>query len=264
MGLFEGKKGIIMGVANDRSIASAVARVLHQEGARLGFSHLPDTDERGRMAGRVTKVAGPLDPVFVEPCDVQDDQSIRDFFARAKETMGKIDFLVHSIAFAPTDDIRCPTLEASREGFKTAMDISAYSLIGVTREAAPLMNPGGSVCAMTYFGGEKVMAGYNLMGVCKAALDSAVRYLAWDLGQSGIRINAISAGPLKTLASSAVGDFKKMLDHNSRITPLQRNIEAKEVGQAAAYLLSDMASAITGEIHHVDCGFSIMGAAALD
>jgi enoyl-[acyl-carrier protein] reductase I len=259
MGLFDGKKGIVMGVANDYSIAAAIANYLHAEGADLGFNHLPDKDDRKRMERRVRQVAEPLGAKLIMPCDVSKDDDVKTFFAKVKEVYGTIDFLLHSIAFAPIEDIRCPTVQASRNGFQIAMDISVYSLIAVTRAAAELMPSGGAVVTMTYFGGEKVVSGYNLMGVCKAALDCTVRYLAFDLGPKKIRVNAISAGPMKTLAASAVGDFDDMLTLHSAVSPLGRNVEPAELGKAAAYLLSDMSAAITGEIHHVDCGFSTMG-----
>ena len=258
MGLFTGKKGIIMGVVNDFSLASGIAKVLHAEGAQLGFSHLPDQDGKTRMAQRVQRVAEPLGVSFVKACDVADDKQITDFFAAVHETFGSIDFLVHSIAYAPLEDIRCPTLEASRAGFHTAMDISVYSFIATARAAAPFFNKGGAMVTLSYFGGEKVVQGYNMMGVCKAALEMTTRYLALDLGSKDIRVNAVSAGPIKTLASSAVGDFSKMLGLQSSTAPLGRNVTTQEVGKACAYLLSDLASATTGEIMHVDGGFNIM------
>jgi len=220
---------------------------------------LPDKDGRDRMAKRVHRVADPLGITFVKPCDVNQDDDIKKFFAEVKETFGTIDFLVHSIAYATMDDIRCATVDASREGFRIAMDTSVYSFIAVAREAAPLMAAGSSMLTMSYFGGERVVGGYNLMGVCKAALEMATKYLAYDFGPKGMRVNSISAGPIKTLASSAVGEFSHMLKLNSALAPLGRNITTEEVGKAAAFLLSDMASATTGEIMHVDCGYNIMG-----
>ncbi|MCX6111388.1 MAG: enoyl-ACP reductase [Proteobacteria bacterium] len=260
MGLFSGKKGIIMGVVNDFSLATGIAKFLHAEGAQLGFSHLPDQDGKNRMAQRVQRVADPLGVSFVKPCDVSSDQQISEFFAAVQESFGQIDFLVHSIAFAPLEDIRCPTLEASRQGFHTAMDISVYSFIAVARAAAPLFAQGGAMVTLSYFGGEKVVHGYNMMGVCKAALEMTTRYLALDLGPKNIRVNAVSAGPIKTLASSAVGEFSKMLGLQADNAPLGRNITTLEVGKACAYLLSDLSSATTGEIMHVDGGFNIMSA----
>ena len=259
MGLFQGKKGIIMGVANEYSIAAGVAKFLKEEGAELGFSHLPDKEGRDRMKKRVLRVAEPLGATFVAPCDVTKDDDIAAFYKEVKEHFGNIDFMVHSIAFAPLDDIRCSTIDASREGFLTAMDISVYSLIACTREAAKLMPDGGAIATMTYFGGEKVVGGYNLMGVCKAALDSAMQYLAFDLGPKNIRVNGVSAGPIKTLASSAVGDFSDMLKLNSSVAPTGKNVTLEDVGKSTAFLLSDLASATTGEILHVDGGYNIMG-----
>ncbi len=259
MGLFTGKKGIIMGVVNEFSIAAGIAKTLHAEGATLGLSHLPDKDGRDRMAKRVQRVSDPLDVTFIKPCDVTLDGDIQRFFEEVKEHFGSIDFLVHSIAFAPLDDIRCPTLEATREGFKVAMDISVYSFIAVAREASKLMAPGSSIVTLSYFGGEKVIGGYNLMGVCKSALEMSTRYLAHDLGPRHIRVNAVSSGPIRTMAASAVGDFSDMLGLNAAVAPMGRNVSSEEVGKAAAYLLSDLSSATTGEILHVDCGYHIMG-----
>ncbi len=263
MGLFTGKKGIIMGVANEYSIAAAVANVLHKEGATIGFNHLPDKEGRDRMMKRVHRVGDPLGATFIRPCDVTVDADIEAFFAEVKKAFGTIDFFVHSIAYAPLDDLRCSTIDVSREGFKVAMDISVYSLIATTRAAAKLMPDGGSIATMTYFGGERVVGGYNLMGVCKSALDMATKYLAYDLGPKNIRVNGVSAGPIKTLASSAVGDFSQMLGLNAAVAPMGRNITAEEVGKSTAFLLSDMASATTGEILHVDCGYNTMGSPGL-
>lgn len=261
MGLLTGKRGIIMGIANERSIATGVARILHKEGAELGFSYLPDTGERKRNEARVRDVTKDLNPLLVAPCDVGQDADINAFFSVVQKEMGTIDFVIHSIAFAPTDDIKVPTHQASRAGFAQAMDISVYSFLAVARFAAPIMKQdgSGSICAMTYFGGEKVMPGYNLMGVCKAALDASVRYAAAELGEQKIRVNAISAGPVKTLAASAVGDFKKMLGLYQQSAPLRANITAEDVGASTAYLVSDYGRMTTGEILHVDGGYHIMG-----
>jgi enoyl-[acyl-carrier protein] reductase I len=257
MSLLSNKKGIIMGVANDRSIATSIATRLKQEGAELAFSYLPD--DTGKMESRVRRAIEQTKPVFVAPCDVNQDNSIAEFFSIAKQQLGQIDFLVHSIAYAPLDDIRCNTLNASRAGFRTALDTSCYSLIATARAAAQLLNPGGSVLTLSYFGGEKVVPGYNLMGIAKSALEMTVRYLAYDLGEKGLRINGISAGPIKTLAASAVGDFGDMLGLNAAIAPLQRNVTGDEVGGTATYLLSSLASGVTGDIVHVDAGYHIMG-----
>jgi enoyl-[acyl-carrier protein] reductase I len=257
VGLFSGKKGIVMGIANQHSLATAVAEFLHKEGAEMGFSHLPD--EKGRMEARLRKVVDRLEPKLIKSCDANKDEDVQDFFGAVKETYGQIDFFVHSIAFAPSEDIRCATIDASRAGFLTAMETSCYSLMATAREARKVMGPGGSMVTMSYFGGEKVVAGYNLMGVVKAALESAVGYLAYDLGADGIRINAVSAGPVKTLAASAIGGFSQMLNMNAGIAPLGRNVTGEEVAKASAFLLSDLSSATTGEVLHVDGGYNIMG-----
>lgn len=261
MGLLKGKRGVIMGVANERSIATAVARLMHKEGAELAFSYLPDTGERNRNEQRVRDVTKDLNPKLVASCDVGNDSDIEAFFNQVKESMGKIDFVIHSIAYAPTEDLKCPTYQASRSGFASAMDVSVYSFLAVARYAAPIMSQDGtgSICAMTYFGGERVMPGYNLMGVAKAALDASVRYAAYELGALKIRVNAISAGPVKTLAASAVGDFKKMLGLYENSSPLRSNITADDVGAAAAFLASDYGRMTTGEILHVDAGYHVMG-----
>lgn len=260
--LFEGKRGLILGVANDRSIAWAVAQEIIHQGGICGFSHLPDRpdDEKRKNRLRVSKCVDqyPDQTAFLEPLDVQCDQQIADFFKMVQEKMGAIDFLLHSIAFADRNDLSRDTIETSRDGFKLAMDVSVYSLISVTNAAKHLFNPGASVLTMTYFGGEKCVPGYNVMGICKAALDATVRYLAFDLGAQGYRMNAVSAGPLKTLAGAAagVGDMQKYYDY---VAPLGRCVTHDEVGRAGAYMLSDYSSGITGEILHVDSGYNIMG-----
>jgi enoyl-[acyl-carrier protein] reductase I len=259
MGLFSGKKGVVMGVANEYSIATAVAKFLADEGATMAFSHLPDKEGRDRMLKRVQRVAEPLGVSFLRPCDVNSDDDIKQFFAEVQKDFGNIDFFVHSIAYAPLDDIRCATIDASREGFRVALDTSCYSFIATAREAAKLMPDGGSMVTMSYFGGEKVIGGYNLMGVAKAALEMATRYLAFDLGPKNIRVNAVSAGPIKTLASSAVGDFSAMLKLHGAIAPLGRNVTSEEVGKATGFLLSDLATSMTGDVLHVDGGYHIMG-----
>ena len=260
MGMLTGKRGIVMGVANTRSIAAGIAAVARQEGAELGFSYLPDAAGTEKMRQRVDKAVSHLQPHCVHPCDVSDDNSITGFFTKVKEEWKTLDFLVHAIAFAPLEDIRCATLDASRSGFRTAVDISAYSLIAVARAAAPLMANGGAIVTLTYYGGEKVITGYNMMGVCKAALDSAVRYLAAELGPRGIRINNISPGPLKTLSASAIASFGAMQRRNAAMTPLTRTLSSEDVGHTAAFLLSDYAAAISGELIHVDNGFHVLGA----
>jgi enoyl-[acyl-carrier protein] reductase I len=255
MGLFEGKKGMVLGVANDYSIAWAISQKLLAEGADIGFTHLPGE----KMERRVRKLADPIGAKLVTSCDVQKDEDVARVFEEARNTYGALDFVLHSIAFAPIDDIKKPFVQASREGFKTAMDISVYSLAVVSRHAAESMPNGGSILTLTYFGGERVVSGYNLMGVCKAALDMSVRYLAYDLGPKQIRVNALSAGPVKTLAASAVGDADKLAGLYEAVSPMGKNITREEVGSAGMFLLSPLASGITGEILHVDNGYNIMG-----
>jgi enoyl-[acyl-carrier protein] reductase I len=255
MGMFSGKTGLVMGVANDRSIAWAMSEALHREGAELGFTHLPSpSSER-----RVTRLVEPLCSKLVIPCDVQSDDDIARVFEAVKQTYGKIDFLIHSIAFAPPEDLHKPYVESSRAGWHLAMDISVYSLVAVSRAGATLMPDGGTIITVSYFGGEKVMPGYNLMGVCKAALEHSVRYLAWDLGRKKIRVNAISAGPMRTLSSMGVTGFDQMREHAIEKSCLGRNVEFGELGNTALYLLGDLSNGMTGEVLHVDCGYSIVG-----
>ncbi len=255
MGIFSGKKGIILGVANDYSIAWAITRKLLDEGAELGFTHLPGE----KMERRVRRLVEPIGAKMLVPCDVQKDEDIIRTFDTAAETFGTIDFVLHSIAYAPIDDIKCNYVDSSREGFRTAMDVSVYSLVAVARQAARVMTEGGAVLTLTYLGGERVVQGYNLMGVAKAALDASVKYLAYDLGPRKIRVNAVSAGPVKTLAASAVGDHDNLAGLYVAVSPLGRNITREEVGASGMFLLSDLASGITGEILHVDCGYNVMG-----
>lgn len=255
MGMFSGKVGLVMGVANDRSIAWAMSEALYGEGAELAFTHLPGpSSER-----RVRQLVDPHAPKILLPCDVQKDEDIARVFSRIKETYGKLDFVLHAVAFAPPAELRKPYVEASREGWHLAMDISAYSLVAVCRETAPLMPDGGSIVTISYFGGEKVMPGYNLMGVCKAALDHSVRYLAWDLGRKKIRVNAISAGPMRTLSSAGIADFDQMQEHAARKACMGCNVEFKELGTTGLYLLGELSGGVTGEVLHVDCGYSVVG-----
>jgi enoyl-[acyl-carrier protein] reductase I len=265
MGLLSGKKGLVFGIANDRSIAWAITERLHAEGAEMGFTHLPDKDpERPKNENKVRKLVDPLGAKFVLPCDVQRDEDLDRIFSHTQETMGRIDFVLHSVAFAPPADLTGPVYNVSRAGFQLAMDISAYSLIALCGRARPLLNPGGSILCLTYLGGERVIPGYNLMGLCKAALESAMTYLASELGQDRIRVNAISAGPVRTISSSGVGEFQSMLALYESFSPLRRNIVVDEVGKAGLFLVSDLASGITGENLHVDCGYHVMGAPPLD
>lgn len=260
--LFEGKKGLILGVANDRSIAWAVAKEIMDQGGTCGFSHLPDKpdDDKKKNRRRVSQCVDhyPDQTAFLEPLDVQSDEQIVQFMTMAGQKLGKFDFLLHSIAFADRNDLSRDTVETSRDGFKLAMDISVYSLISVTNAARQYFNPNATVLTMTYFGGEKCVPGYNVMGICKAALDASIRYLAYDLGPQGFRVNAVSAGPLKTLAGAAAG-VGEMQSFYSHVAPLGRCVTHDEVGKAGAYLLSDYSSGITGEILHVDSGYNIMG-----
>lgn len=261
MGLFDGKKGLIIGVANDRSIAWAIAQAIMEQGGECGFTHLPDPpeDERKKNQRRVSHcLRNQPNAKFLLPMGAQDDRQIVDVMRAAHKEFGKFDFLLHSIAFADRRDLNRDTLDTSRDGFKLAMDISVFSLIAVTRAAAPYLSPRSSVLTMSYFGGEKCVPGYNVMGICKAALEATVRYLAHDLGPRGCRVNALSAGPLKTLAGSAAG-AGEMLTLYERMAPLSRNITHEEVGRTGAFLLSDFSDGITGETLHIDGGYNIMG-----
>ncbi len=252
MGILEGKKGLILGLANNKSIAWGVAQACHREGAELGFNYLGEQLEK-----RVRPLAEEVGSTLIEPMDVGDDAQIDAFFAKVEEKWGKLDFLVHSIAFANKDALRNPFSQATRDDFQLAMDISAYSFIACARRAAGLMQDGGSMVTMTYLGAERAVPGYGLMGVAKAALEASTRYLAHDLGQRGIRVNAVSAGPIRTLAASAVGDFKALMAKSARGSMLGRNVTQEEVGNTTAYLVSDLSSGVTGEVHYVDAGFHV-------
>jgi enoyl-[acyl-carrier protein] reductase I len=245
-----------MGIANESSLATSVAKYLKAEGAELGLSYQPDKPGRDWNIQRVKTATEGMSPLFTLPCDVTDDASLKYFFSEVGGEMGAIDFLVHSIAYAPPEDLKHTTLDASREGFHVAMDVSCYSLIACAREAAALMPSGGAIGTLTFFGGEKVVGGYNLMGVCKAALDMAVRYLAYDLAPRNIRVNAVSAGPVKTQSLGVFGDLS---DHVKAISPQGRSITGDDVARAMGFLLSPLASATTGELMHVDGGYHFMG-----
>lgn len=255
MGIFTGKIGLVMGVANDRSIAWAISQALYAEGAELAFTHLPSPSNERRVVGLV----GPHHPKVVLPCDVQKDDDITRLCDAIRDAYGRLDFLVHSIAFAPPQELRNPYIDMSRAGWHLAMDISVYSLVAACRAAAPLMSQGGTIITISYYGGEKVIPGYNVMGVCKAALEHSVRYLAWDLGRKNIRVNCISAGPMRTLSAAGVAGFDVLRDHAVQKSPLGRNINANDLGSAGLYLLSDLSSGVTGETIHVDGGYSIVG-----
>jgi len=255
MELLKGKKGAIFGVANDRSIAWGIAQMLHEEGADLAFTYAGEILEK-----RVRPLAEKLGSKIILPCDVTKDEEIKQVFQNIRQEWGGLDFLVHAIAYANKEDLTNPYIETSREGFHLALDISSYSLVALSRHAAALMEGRqGAILTMTYLGSEKVIPNYNVMGVAKAALEASVKYLAYDLGPKGTRVNAISAGPIRTLAASGISGFKEMLHFSSERAPLKRNIDQDEVGRTALYLLSDMASAVTGEVLHVDAGYNIMG-----
>lgn len=261
MGLFEGKKGMVFGIANDHSIAWAITEKLFDEGAEMGFTHLPDKDpERPRMERRLRKLVEPRGAKIMMPCDVQKDEDLDAVFAAAKEEFGELDFVLHSIAYAPMADLKGPVHAVTRDGFKMSMEISCYSLISLASRAREILKPGGNILTLTYLGGEKVIPGYNIMGVCKSALESTVEYLASELGPQGLRVNALSAGPLKTLSSSAVGEFDQMMKLYSTYSPMRRNITPEEVGNMGMVLMSDLSSGVSGENLHVDAGYHIMGA----
>ena len=253
--MLENKTGIIFGVANKRSIAWATAVALHEAGARLAFTYQGD-----RLKENVESLTSEtMKSALTLPCDVTRQDEVDEAFRKVGQEFGKLDFLIHSIAFAPREALSGTYLDTSREAFLTALEISAYSLSQLARAAAPLMTDGGSIVSMSYYGAEKVVAGYNVMGVAKSALEASTRYLANDLGPSNIRVNAISAGPIQTLSARGVSDFTTMLKHHAERAPLRRNVEAREVGNTAVFLCSSMASGITGEVIHVDCGYNIMG-----
>jgi len=256
LGLMNGKRGIIFGVANDRSLAWHIAERLHAEGAELAFTHLPTP----KMERRVRLLAEPLGATCIVPCDVTDDGQIRAAFQETNRQIGPLDFLVHSVAFASRAALSNPYYKTTRADFQQAMDISVYSLVALCQNGLRYLNEGASILTLTYLGAVKMIPGYNVMGVCKAALESSVRYLAAELGRErNIRVNAISAGPVQTLSAAGVSDFEKILRHYPNKAPLHRNIRPGEVGSSALYLLSDLASAVTGEIHYVDCGYNIVG-----
>ena len=254
MGLLDGKTALIFGVANDHSIAWGIAEALHAEGAEVGFSSVESLIEK-----RVRPLAASIGSTFVEACDVQSDEQIRAVFARWAETHPSLDILVHALAFARRGDLEGGFVDTSRDGFALALDVSAYSLVALAREARPLLRRGSSVITLTYYGAEKVVANYNVMGVAKAALEASVRYLAADLGPDGIRVNAISAGPVRTLAASGIAGFKGMYRGFADVAPLRTNITPEDVGRSAVYLASDLSSAVTGEVLYVDGGFNVMG-----
>lgn len=252
--MLAGKRGVVLGVANNRSIAWACAKELAAQGAELAFNYLGAAQEK-RLKELLTGIPNSL----AFPCDVARDEEIESFFAEVSKKFDSIDFVIHSIGYADKEDLKGKFLNTSRSNFALALDISAYSLVAVAKAALPLMRQGGSIVAMSYYGAEKVVPHYNVMGVAKAALEMSSKYLAEDLGPQGIRVNCISAGPVRTLASSAIPGFKSMLETAQKFAPLRRNMTAEEVGKSALYLISDLSSAVTGEVLHVDCGYNILG-----
>ncbi len=254
-----GKRGLIMGVANSRSIAFGIARAVSEAGAEVALTYQGDA-----LKKRVEPIAEELGGMIAGHCDVTDDASMDAVFQHLEKTWGKIDFLVHAIAFSDKDQLTGRYIETTEANFNRTMNISCYSLTALARRAEKLMPDGGSILTLTYYGAEKVMPHYNVMGVAKAALEASVRYLAVDLGNSGIRVNAISAGPIKTLAASGIGDFRYILKWNEYNAPLKKTVSIDEVGQSALYLLSDMSSGVSGEVHHVDSGYHVVGMKAVD
>lgn len=257
--LMKEKKGLVMGVANEKSIAWGIAKQVSKEGASLCFTYQGEA-----LKKRVLPLAESVKSKFVIPCDVSDSNSIKDTFERIKAEWGSLDFVVHAIGFSDKDELRGKYIDTSLDNFIQTMHISCYSFTETCRLAEPLMNGGGSILTLTYFGSEQVMPHYNVMGLAKAALEASVRYIAVDTGSKNIRVNAISAGPIKTLAASGIGDFRFILKWNELNSPLKRNVTQDEVGKTALYLLSDLGSAVTGEIHHVDCGYHTIGMVAVD
>ncbi|WP_347266168.1 enoyl-ACP reductase FabI [Paracoccus sp. (in: a-proteobacteria)] len=259
LGLMKGRRGLIMGLANDKSIAWGIAKALADQGAELAFSYQGETLKR-----RVEPLAAQVGSDLLAECDVSDEASIDALFATLGQRWDSIDFIVHAIGFSDKEQLRGRYADTTRDNFLMTMDISVYSFTAVARRAAAMMPDGGAMITMTYYGAERVMPHYNVMGVAKAALEASVRYLAEDLGKDGIRVNAISAGPIKTLAASGIGDFRYILKWNELNSPLRRNVTQDEVGKAALYLLSDLGSGVTGETHHVDCGYHLVGMKAVD
>ncbi len=258
-GLMHGKRGLIMGLANDKSIAWGIAQAVAEQGATLAFSYQGEA-----LKKRVEPLAGSIGMTEMIECDVASEESLDALFAHLKSVWGSLDFVVHAIGFSDKNELRGRYVDTSRQNFLMSMDISVYSFTAVCQRAAAMMGPGGSLLTLTYFGAEKVMPHYNVMGLCKAALEASVKYIAEDLGKDGIRVNAISAGPIKTLAASGIGDFRYIMRWNELNSPLRRNVTQEEVGKAALYLLSDLGSGTTGENLHVDAGYHVVGMKAID
>ncbi len=257
--LMAGKRGLIMGLANDKSIAWGIARALHDAGAELAFSYQGEA-----LMKRVGPLAAQVGSDVILPCDVADEASVEALFEALKDRWGSLDFIVHAIGFSDKNELRGRYVDTSRANFAMSMDISVFSFTSVVKHASAMMPNGGACLTLTYYGAEKVMPHYNVMGVAKAALEASVKYLAEDLGSDGIRVNAISAGPIKTLAASGIGDFRYILKWNEYNSPLRRNVTQEEVGKAALFLLSDLGSGTTGENLHVDAGYHVVGMKAVD
>lgn len=253
-GLMAGKRGLVMGVANDRSIAWGIARAVAAQGAELAFTYQGEALEK-----RVRPLAEQVGAQLVLACDVAEDASLDATFEAIDTAWGGLDFVVHAVAFSDKDELKGGYVDTSRKNFAVTLDISCYSFTAVCQRAVPLMKNGGSLLTLSYYGAERVMPHYNVMGVAKAALEASVRYLAADLGGRGIRVNAVSAGPIKTLAASGIGDFRYILKWNELNSPLKRNVSTEDVGNAALYLLSDLSRGVTGEVHHVDSGYHVVG-----
>ena len=258
-GLMGGKKGLIMGLANDRSLAWGIAKALADQGAELAFSYQGEALQK-----RVAPLAEQLGSDFLIDCDVSDMEAVDRAFDEIRARWGRLDFLVHAIGFSDKNELRGKFVDTSLDNFLMTMNISVFSFVTVTRKARELMADGGSILTLSYYGAEKVIPHYNVMGVAKSALETSVKYLAMDLGPENIRVNAISAGPIKTLAASGIGDFRYIMKWNEYNSPLRRNVTIEDVGGAALYLLSDLASGVTGEIHHVDAGYNVVGMKAED
>jgi len=258
-GLMQGKRGLIMGVANDRSIAWGIAEALHEAGAQLAFTYQGEAFKK-----RVVPLVAPLDPAVLVDCDVSNQGSLDALFAELRQTWETIDFVVHAIAYSDKEQLKGRYVDTTADNFRMTMDISCYSFTAIAQRAEKMMPKGGSLLTLSYFGAERVMPHYNVMGVAKAALEASVRYMAEDLGKRAIRVNAISAGPIKTLAASGIGDFRYILKWNEYNSPLRRNVTTEEVGKSALFLLSDLGSAVTGECLHVDAGYHIVGMKAED
>ncbi len=257
--LMKGKKGLIVGLANDKSIAYGIAKACHEQGAEIGFTYLNDA-----LKKRVEPIAQSFGSDKVYKLDVSDEEDMSAICALVEKDFGKIDFLVHSVAFAPKDALSGSFLETSKGAFEIAMNISVFSLIDLTNRLQPVLSDDASILTLSYIGGPKYVANYNIMGVAKAALESAVRYMAVEMGPKGQRVNAISAGPIKTLAAAGIGDFKQILRWNEVNAPMRKNVTIEEVGNSSMYLLSDLARGVSGEVHYVDAGYNIMGMAAVE